>query len=399
MPIIFMMGITLCIHATLKRYIEISEPYLLEREASIASDIVENGFEYEAIQLREYNYEKLKSVDVVLDLDIDGNISNVQAFDGRVHKDFDTEDFSESRIVKHILSYAKQTGETVFSNVINVRYGHVHMLVIVPRYDIDNEFIGYTAGQICINNLLNSYFGDVHINPVFDYSLKRITYEGESYLYGGPEYKLKHGKDSFKIGDDTFEVCVTYKENIVIFIWLLSSMCGMLITFIPVLVITKLQESVSSRLIYKDTLTEAYNKRMLLKVVEICQRHKKSFCLIFIDIDKFKDINDTYGHIVGDTLLINFVERVLNTVKKKDMLFRVGGDEFILLIEENLSEDTIKNIINRIYRSFDTNLDIVNVSLHVSISAGYSRYPVDSEDIVDLIEIADRNMYREKHDI
>ena len=181
-----------------------------------------------------------------------------------------------------------------------------------------------------------------------------------------------------------------------ILVMILSSVVGLFISLILLVVNLKLRESREYALIFKDTLTNAYNRRMLLRLFNKYSKDKKPFSLVYLDINKFKDLNDVNGHIVGDMVLIDFVDRVMNVIKNSDKLIRVDGDEFVLILDGNLSENDIKSIIKRIYSALNDTFSLPNVNVDVSVSAGYSRYPVDAEDLTKLIDIADSNMYKQK---
>ena len=180
-----------------------------------------------------------------------------------------------------------------------------------------------------------------------------------------------------------------------ILVSILSCMVGLFIALLLLVINLKLREISAYSLIFKDTLTKAYNRRMLAKIFNEYSKEKKPFTLVYLDIDQFKLLNDRNGHTIGDMVLISFVDRVLNTIKKSDKLIRVGGDEFVLILDGNLSEVDIKGIIKRIYRALNT-FTLSNTKLDVSVSIGYSRYPNDSIDLTKLIDIADKNMYKEK---
>lgn len=181
-----------------------------------------------------------------------------------------------------------------------------------------------------------------------------------------------------------------------ILVGILSCVVGLFTALILLVVNLKIRETRAYTLIFRDTLTKAYNRRMLLKIFNEYSKQRRPFSLVYLDIDKFKTLNDVNGHTVGDLVLINFVDRVMNTIKKSDKLIRVGGDEFVLILDGELSESDIKSVIKRIYYSLNTFSLSDNVKLDISVSAGYSRYPYDSEDLTKLIDLADVNMYRDK---
>ncbi|HAA84672.1 MAG TPA: hypothetical protein DCE01_07825 [Thermodesulfobacterium commune] len=152
----------------------------------------------------------------------------------------------------------------------------------------------------------------------------------------------------------------------------------------------------------KDELTGLYNryylKDYLVKLIEKLKRNKNNkLFLIFIDLDNFKLINDTYGHNKGDNVLKEVAEILTANFRKYDIISRYGGDEFIVLLESN--EDPTKRI-----NALRQNIEEIFKEFNLSFSYGISIFPDDIENINMptqeiiklLIEIADKKMYEEK---
>ncbi|MBZ4682482.1 GGDEF domain-containing protein [Thermodesulfobacterium sp.] len=152
----------------------------------------------------------------------------------------------------------------------------------------------------------------------------------------------------------------------------------------------------------KDELTGLYNryylKDYLAKLIEKLKRNKNNkLFLIFIDLDNFKLINDTYGHNKGDNVLKEVAEILTANFRKYDIISRYGGDEFIVLLESN--EDPTKRI-----NALRQNIEEIFKEFNLSFSYGISIFPDDIENINMptqeiiklLIEIADKRMYEEK---
>lgn len=146
----------------------------------------------------------------------------------------------------------------------------------------------------------------------------------------------------------------------------------------------------------KDSLTKLYNRRFMYKKFSELLHTKKSIevLLLLFDCDDFKYINDVYGHVKGDTVLIEISNALLQTKSKSDILARWGGDEFLMLVfdkdEERLYHQ-IESIHHRL-RVLSRDLDIP-----IAISSGYARYTKNEDSIDDLIRRADQNMYANKN--
>jgi len=144
-----------------------------------------------------------------------------------------------------------------------------------------------------------------------------------------------------------------------------------------------------------DCLTSLYNHRYFYEYMqEKLANNSQQTSLLFCDIDHFKFINDTYGHIVGDCILTKVARSIKNEVKESDGVFRYGGEEFIVILENHSVEqayEMAEQIRLNIYSSNLLNKYGKNVSL--SISIGIASYPYHAMDVKALLEKADKAMY------
>lgn len=149
-----------------------------------------------------------------------------------------------------------------------------------------------------------------------------------------------------------------------------------------------------------DPLTGLINRSVLhtrLKhAMQICKRQDVLVAVCFIDLDDFKFINDRYGHSVGDKVLIEVAHRLQNRVREEDSLSRVGGDEFILVIERLPDEKTAFRILNELLHIFDEPVVVEKSSFKVSISMGVSFFPQHGDSVDLLSRNADTAMFRAK---
>lgn len=148
---------------------------------------------------------------------------------------------------------------------------------------------------------------------------------------------------------------------------------------------------------YHDPLTGAANRILLKKKFDQLKESKvDSIALLFMDMNKFKYINDTYGHEVGDQLLKKVVSRLKGELWESDLLCRLGGDEFVILLA-NIDLKEFEGITERIQSSMNQPLSINNYTIQVSASIGSSfTTQVSQVDLDTLIKEADEKMYREK---
>ncbi|MBW4829096.1 MAG: sensor domain-containing diguanylate cyclase [Clostridiaceae bacterium] len=162
----------------------------------------------------------------------------------------------------------------------------------------------------------------------------------------------------------------------------------------------KNNEKAIINLAYYDQLTNLYNRKIFMERVEkeiLGARSNKSKCaLIMLDLDKFKDINDTYGHYYGDEVLKISSKRIKNIIRKGDFAGRYGGDELLIFISNIKKESNIEIIARRIIRSLKIPIDVEGVVICPSASLGISIYPNDGSNVDDLLRVADKNLYKAK---
>jgi diguanylate cyclase (GGDEF)-like protein len=153
-------------------------------------------------------------------------------------------------------------------------------------------------------------------------------------------------------------------------------------------------------LAYYDTLTGLPNRDLfrdrLHQAQTVAKREGSQFALFFLDLDRFKDINDTLGHSSGDLLLKNVAERLKSCVRESDTVARLGGDEFVLLLNSIKSLREVELIAHKILRSLDSRFDIEGHEIFTSTSVGVVLYPNDGQDAMTLLKQADMAMYSAK---
>ena len=156
------------------------------------------------------------------------------------------------------------------------------------------------------------------------------------------------------------------------------------------------------RLAHHDTLTGLPNRLMLYsrldQTLASARRHGRGVALMMIDLDHFKNVNDSLGHVAGDDLLRQVADRLRNDLRESDTLARVGGDEFVLLGEDVASSQDVKVIARKIVDTMTEPFDIQGSRLQVSTSIGVTLYPRDAAGAAQLLRNADLALYRAKHE-
>jgi diguanylate cyclase (GGDEF)-like protein len=153
---------------------------------------------------------------------------------------------------------------------------------------------------------------------------------------------------------------------------------------------------------YHDKLTGLANRKYFVeefkKLKEKADFSGNNIGIIFIDIDEFKEINDNYGHDMGDKVLKSIAARMENSLKADDLKARMGGDEFVIALSDLSSKDKVITVTKRLVRDLKKPLFVDGKEISISISAGVSFYPEDSKDLEVLIKNADAAMYKAKRE-
>ncbi len=151
-----------------------------------------------------------------------------------------------------------------------------------------------------------------------------------------------------------------------------------------------------------DDCTSLYNARHMGAILDTeiyrSQRYNYEFSIVFIDLDHFKEVNDTHGHLVGSRLLAEIGEALKTNCRLIDFAFRYGGDEFVLLLPQTSKENAI-NVARRLHKLIRETLWLKGegLNIHLTSSMGLAAYPVDSKTKEGLLHLADEAMYLVKN--
>ena len=149
-----------------------------------------------------------------------------------------------------------------------------------------------------------------------------------------------------------------------------------------------------------DALTHLPNRALfndrLQQAIATAQRHKEHLALMFLDLDKFKPVNDTYGHSVGDQLLKEVAQRIENCLRDSDTAARWGGDEFVVLLPTIEAEQDASKVAEKIRQALYLPFELAGHSLEISSSIGIAVFPQHGKDEKLLVKNADIAMYHAK---
>jgi diguanylate cyclase (GGDEF)-like protein/PAS domain S-box-containing protein len=153
-------------------------------------------------------------------------------------------------------------------------------------------------------------------------------------------------------------------------------------------------------LAHHDPLTKLPNRLLfhdrLGHALELARREGRQIAVLFMDLDRFKNVNDTLGHPIGDKLLQEVAKRIKSRLREEDTLARLGGDEFILLVEQRGDAQEVVMIAQKLLEAFFQPFAVDGHDLYLSASIGISLFPMDGQNATTLVRNADMAMYRAK---
>lgn len=165
--------------------------------------------------------------------------------------------------------------------------------------------------------------------------------------------------------------------------------------------ITQLKEHQNNilHMAYHDTLTKLPNRSYLKEYVDghIHEAPDELLALVYIDIDNFKTINDSFGHSEGDKFLVEIGKKFSAMTGEDSMVFRLGGDEYVIILKNVRDRKAVEDYLENMFRAFAEPVNIENRNMHITLSAGAVVYPSDGVDFNELLKHADIAMYQVKN--
>ena len=157
---------------------------------------------------------------------------------------------------------------------------------------------------------------------------------------------------------------------------------------------------VKARTAYHDDLTGLPNRHVLMDhfklAAALAARHDRHVALLFLDLDRFKHVNDTLGHSAGDQLLRQVAGRLVACLRASDTACRYGGDEFIVLLPELRDKNAALVVADHIRAHLAAPFLVEGASITITVSLGVAMHAVDAHSFADLVRVSDRAMYRDK---
>lgn len=200
--------------------------------------------------------------------------------------------------------------------------------------------------------------------------------------------EVKEGWHAFTISGD-----VLFREDDVAFARVAADVCARIL---------ERDEIAAGDAVYRDALTRLPNRDATFGRIEeaiySAARHNSRVAVLYVDLDDFKCINDTYGHAVGDAMLLEVARRMTGTLRRDELIGRLGGDEFAAVMPNAVNMDEVLTAAERLASRLSDPIEVDDLSLHISASIGIATYPEDGSGAAGLIANADAAMYQAKRE-
>lgn len=320
------------------------------------------------------------------------------------------------------LSMAQRDNLPEYSRVLTTEDGH-NIIFILMSINFEQHFDGFFAIEIYIKDFINRIIDDP-LNTGF----YTKAYAGNEVVYvNGPELTQDSYLEYFELNLDAdtdgwiFKVypTETLMSSILSPLPYVVFAGGFIIVIMLFLTLLsrykakqqslqlgseiKRRQKIQEKLSYlanHDALTHLPNRHYITQYIEhyIADQNKAAtpFSLLFIDLDHFKDVNDTLGHAMGDQLLMKLPELFGQIFRKKDIIARMGGDEFIVLLPGKMEEEDIIALVGRFLKQLKYPITIEGHQIRLTGSIGVAMYPRDGTTVKELLSNADAALYRAK---
>ena len=305
--------------------------------------------------------------------------------------------------------FARDTGKMTLAGPFELYQGGLGLVARNPIYlegpEGETVFWGFSVAILNVPEIFNKAELANLSQQGYDYQIWRIQPDnGERQIITGStkgdmssaiedEISVPNGVWSFRMLPKTGWISSTYivKGSII------ALTIDLLLTLVLAGILTISQQKRKlAELVNTDFLTGLYNARYFMATMKKLYDQERPFGILYMDLNKFKAVNDRYGHDVGDKLLIEVGGRLKGSLSKDSFVFRIGGDEFSVVIAEDNSRAYYDALIEQLEKQIAEPYHFSDITLYPGISCGYSRYPEDQKDVEGLIREADRNMYAAK---
>lgn len=353
-------------------------------------------------------YEKDASIRS-LQLAPDGNVTYVYPLEGNEEAFGDL--FSDPDR-KTEAEYARDTGKMTLAGPYELSQGGMGIVARNPIYLTDENgqktFWGFSIVVLNVPEI----FDEINLKALngqgYKYKIWRIhpdTGKVQNIIQNADFSVTDAVEDVIQVPNGTWHLSIIPKKGWVPmeYIWIESIVCS-LILVLAVMVINGIltsaeQKKELAKLVNTDPLTGLHNGRYFMNCLKEFVLQNRPCVLYYLDMDRFKQINDRFGHDIGDKFLKESAARMQKCLSEEDLAFRTGGDEFTVLAAGGKGDEFYEKLKERLKEEIGRPYILSECTLHPHVSIGYARYPEEQENAEALIRQADQRMYEEKRQI
>ncbi len=303
-------------------------------------------------------------------------------------------------------SRAQASGNVVLSGPNNLAQGGNGLIARNPVFvqkDGKDVFWGFISVVLNTTEVLDTYARVKDLEDIsYAFSIRTVYSNQEIYVQESEEFDISKAiLNEFDFGGNKWEFFLYDTKGEATLLKYAASLLflGFAVSTLVYIILVQVEQSqkrIRDELV-RDSLTKLYNRKILEQYQDLTiPRFKKGCTLFFIDLNKFKPVNDNLGHEIGDQLLIAYAGRLVAIFRKDTTVIRMGGDEFAVIIDATLNEDSITRITTDIKDLSERMFNLSGHEVYISASIGIAKYPEHGEDITALLEHADKMMYDAK---
>ncbi len=298
---------------------------------------------------------------------------------------------------------AKRAGKYMISGPLELKSGQKGLTVRTPIFDNDSIFWGFVS---IVYDSIEIAYEALEVKVLeelgYKYAIHSTYNDANTLLLKSEDFDYEKAFHStLNIADNKWDFYLysdEYSKKAIVHlaanIFEGIGLCAIL--WILTLYWKRRQKLIHDQ-IYLDPLTKLYNRKKLEATMSSKTGEKnKGFTLFYMDLNKFKPVNDTFGHAVGDKLLVAFGSRLKHRFDNNASVVRLGGDEFLLILDTELERMNAESIIQRLVEMSEEVFFIDSYEIHISTSVGYASFPTDGSTIDEVLQKADTMMYLQK---
>ncbi|RTE86399.1 MULTISPECIES: diguanylate cyclase domain-containing protein [Gammaproteobacteria] len=323
-------------------------------------------------------------------------------------------DFRTNPIQYASVRQAMESKEMVVSGPVNLVQGGTALIARVPIFEVNNPDRYWGGASVVINT--DILFDEAGLTELADQGVRfalrgrhgrgrdgDIFYGEESIFEGGnPELVVNLPNGNWILA---YEKLTAFSERIAWYREHLVRILGISLLFaiLAILGYTDWALNLARKHAREDKLTGLTNLRYLDQFTELLMsknaKERIQFAILYIDLDGFKQINDLYGHKVGDDMLIAVADTLRKSISSTDVAARIGGDEFLLLLTRMRSFKDLDFVVEKIRTAIvETTIEHNGKKLYVGASIGTATYSEEGKSLDDLLKTADKKMYENKRE-